>query len=68
MQIDERAAEVHEDQQDGQRGDDHFVGERFGERVDGPVDQPRAVVEGDDADALGQAGLKLLDLLLDPLG
>ena len=37
----------------------------LGERVDGAFDQPRAVVEGDDPHALGQAGLKLLDLLLD---
>ncbi len=39
-----------------------------GQRVDGPFDQPRAVVEGHDAHALGQPGLKLHDLLLDPLG
>ena len=64
----ERAAEVHQDQQDRERGDDHLVPHDFGERVDGAVDQPRAVVGGDDAHALGQARLQLLDLLLDALG
>ena len=64
----ERAAEVHQDQQDRQRGDDHLVREHLGDRVDRPVDQPRAVVERHDPHALGQARLQLVDLLLDPLG
>src|SRR5262249_29687017 len=38
------------------------------EGVDGPADEPGAVVGRDDAHALGQAGLQLLDLLLDALG
>ena len=42
--------------------------ERLGERVDGAVDQPRAVVEGHDPHAFGQARLKLLNLVLDPPG
>ena len=37
-------------------------------RLDRAVDQPRAVVEGDDADACGQARLKFLDLVFDALG
>ena len=48
----ERAAEVHQDQQDRERGDDHLVHERLGERLDRPVDQPRAVVERHDPHAL----------------
>ena len=64
---DERAADVQQDQEDGDGGDDHLVPHDLGQRVDGPGDQPRAVVGRDDAHALGQARLQLLDLLLDAL-
>src|SRR5262249_47760935 len=55
-------------EQDGQAGDEHLVPHDAREGVDGPVDEPGAVVGRYDAHALGQAGLKLLDLLLDGLG
>ncbi len=38
------------------------------QRVDGPVDQSRAIVGGDDMNARRQPRLQFLDLLLDPLG
>ena len=48
----EHAADVHQNQQDGQRGDDHLVPHHFGERVDRAVNQPRAVVGRHDVHAL----------------
>ena len=62
-----RAAEVHQDQKHSQRGDNRLVRQHLGERVNRPFDQPRSFVERDDPHAVGQAGLKLDDLLLDPL-
>ena len=40
----------------------------FGQRVDGAVDEARAVVRGHDADAGRQTGLQLLDLVFDAQG
>ena len=64
---DEHAADVHQDEQDGERRDDHLVPHDLGERVDRPVDEPRAVVGRDDLHARRQARLQLLDLVLDAL-
>ncbi len=58
MQITKRTAEVHQDQQHGQRRDDRLVRQHFGERVDRAVDQPRAVVERHDPHASRQARLE----------
>ena len=38
-------------EQHGHRCDDRFMRQDFGERVNGPVDQPGPVVEGDDPHA-----------------
>ena len=64
---DDRRRNVPEEDQDDQADDDDFQQQFFFERVDGPLDQRRAVVGGDDLDALGQRRLDLFQLLLDPL-
>ena len=38
MQITKRAADVHQDQENGERGDDRFVRQDFGERVNRAVE------------------------------
>ncbi len=48
----ERRAEVGEDQQDGDGRDDDLFAQRPRHRVDGRLDQSRAVVERNDAHAL----------------
>ena len=44
---------------------DDFFNERMAQSVDGVIDQDAAIIEGDDSDARGKAGLNLGDLLLD---
>ena len=61
----EHAADVRQDQQDGNGRNDHLVPHDLGQRVNRAVDQPRPVVGGDDMDAFGETGLQLLNLLLD---
>jgi hypothetical protein len=51
-----------------QRGNDHFFPHRSRQRVDGAVDEPRAVVGRDNAYPLGKSRLQLLNLFPDPLG
>ena len=64
----ERRAKVRQDQQDRNRRDDDLFPQRPCHGVNRRLDQPGAVVEGHDPHALGQAGLQLADLVLDPLG
>ena len=70
------AAQMQQKDEDDRRGHERFFGERGLERVDGLVDDVRAVVERHDADprdaAIGerlfrQAGFELLDFRLHPL-
>src|SRR5438132_9900464 len=57
-----------EDQENRDGGDDDFFTQRGGDGVDGRFDEAGALVEGDDADALGQAGLELADFFFHRLG
>jgi len=59
---------VGEDEENGDGGDDDFFAQRGGDGVDGGFDEAGALVEGNDADALGQAGLELADFFFDRLG
>ena len=63
----EHAAEVHQDQKNGDRGDRHFMPHHLGQRVNGPLDEPRAVVRGDNVHSCGQPRLQLLNFLFDAL-
>src|SRR6185295_20212671 len=62
---DDGRAQVSEDEQDRNRGDDNFLAQGGGDGVNGRFDQAGALVEGNDADALGQARLKLADFFFD---
>ena len=53
---DQRAADVEQEQDADQRDDDAFLDKRALERLDGRLDEVRAVVDRHDLDALGQAG------------
>ncbi len=72
----DRAAQMQQENEDDRCGHQRFLAERFFERVDGLVDDVRAVVERHDVDlrdaAIGerllrQAGFELFDLRLHPL-
>src|SRR5262245_24846555 len=65
---DEHRADVHEDKQDGDRGDDNLMPHHLDKCVQGTMNESGAVIGGNDADALGQGGLQLLNLRLDALG
>ncbi len=61
----ERAPQVQEEEHDHRGDDDHLLGERAAERVDGALDELRAVVHGHHLDALGQRPAHLAELRLD---
>ena len=44
--------------EDGDRADDELLADRAAHRLDGAVDERRAVVEGDDPHAFGQPDLE----------
>ena len=61
------AADVHQDEQDGQRGNEHLMPHHFRQRVNRSMNQPRPVVGGNNMDPLGKSRLKLLDLFFHTL-
>ena len=61
---DDRGRDVPEEEQDDEADDDHLLAQRVQQRVDGAVDQPRAVVGRDDLDARRQRRLELVELRL----
>ena len=63
----QRAANVQQEHDADQRDDDAFLEQRVLERVDGRVDQVRAVVDRHDLDRFRQAAGDLLEALLDVL-
>ena len=61
LDIDQRASQV-EEKGDADQGDDEALfDERLRQVFDCSLDQSRPVVDGDDLDALGQAGLELFE-------
>ena len=64
---DQRAAEVQEEHDANECYDDTFLKQRMLERVDGGVDQVRAIVHRHDLHRFRQAGCDLLEALLDVL-
>ena len=62
----ERRPHVKQTPEHAQRGRDHGLDDRAGDRADRPLDQRSAVVERHDPNAARQAGLQLADLGLDP--
>ena len=62
---DQRRAQMQQENDADQRDDQAFLGQRALQRVDGAVDQFGAVIDGLDADPLGQPGADLGDLGLE---
>ena len=60
-------AQVHQEHDDHQRHDQHFLGQRGRQRIDGLLDQGRAVVDRHDLHAVRQCRLHLGNPRLDPL-
>ena len=52
---DERRSRVEQEDQTDDRDDDRLLDQRVGQRLDGPEDQLRAVVRGDEADTVREA-------------
>src|SRR5262249_1768003 len=63
----ERTADVQQEDDAHERDDEAFLDQRVLERVNGRVNQVRAVVDRDDFDRLWQAGRDRLEALLDVL-
>ena len=61
---DERAREVPEEEEDDPAHDEELFHQRVAEGVDGPLDERRAVVDGDDLDPRGQRRRDAAELLL----
>ena len=59
---DERRAEVHQHQDDADRGGEHRFDEGRRDGAHGPLDQRRALVSGDDLHSRRQSGVELGDL------
>src|SRR5260370_13655250 len=63
---DKDAAEVHEEDDMGERDEDDFFDQRMTKRIDSSLDQLRAVIERNDMDTGRKTVRDLLELLLYP--